>query len=299
MSILPSSIPGRIPAVPVPATVRPPLPVDPVHPIRERTVQNEPPPPRPRPGAFIDTWATPEGFTHTEALTARRTAPALSQPLARPVMRALPGRLADDLGGPEVTASGARLAPALRLAIETSGVFYESHLAQWSQGERSTDDLLLEVANLANRSRDAVSPGVRDAIRSQQIDFLRQGEVGWMLPLPFQGSTLWVGEPQAEGLTAPRATPLVKLEIDLPGRGVVRVLMRLVGRDLHVDVDGGREAGIGPEGLLDLGQRLQGLAGLHLASLRTTPVACAKRTHADAADRCTWTNCERCLSRGT
>lgn len=297
MSILPSSIPGRIPPVPVPATVRPPMPVEPVQPVQERTVQDAPLP-RPRPGGLIDTWAAPEGFALTETLTSRRTA-SLSRPLARPMMRALPGRIVDDLGGPEVTGDGARLTPALRLAIETSGVFYESHLAEWTQGERATVDLLVEVANLASRSRDGASQGVRDAVRSQQIDFLRQGEVGWMLPAPFQGTTLWVGEPVAEGRRTPEATPLVKLEIELPGRGTLRVLMRLVGRELFVDVDGGSEAGLGPEVLLDLGQRLQGLAGLHLASLRTTPVACSKRAHADPSDRCTWTNCDSCLTRGS
>ncbi|MBK7661267.1 MAG: hypothetical protein IPJ28_20105 [Betaproteobacteria bacterium] len=298
MAIPLPGLPGRLPAVPVPATIRPPLPVEPLQPVRERAVQDPSAPPRP-PGSTIDTWAAHEAFPATESLSARRPAPVHSSPLARPVMRALPGLLADDLGGPEITGNGAKLAPALRHAIETSGVFYESHLAEWTQGERDTDHLLLEVSNLASRARDGASQGVRDAVRSQQIDFLRQGEVGWMLPTPFRGTTLWVGEPQAEGRMAPQATPLVKLEIDLPGRGTLRVVMRLLGRDLYVDLDGGGEAGIGPEGLLDLGQRLQGLAGLHLAALRTTPVACAKRSHAEAADRCTWTNCDSCLSRGT
>ncbi len=298
MSILPPSLPGRIPAVPVPSTVRPPLPVEPVQPIRERVVPDEGPMPRTRPGSIVDTWASPEDFALSETTTARR-ALAVARPAPRPVLRALPGRIAIDLGGPETTGEAAKLAPVLRRAVESSGVFYESHLAQWVEGHRATVDVAREVSSLAMHAKDAAEHGVRDSVRSQQIDFLRQGEVGWMLPAPFQGTTLWVGEPIVEGRIAPEATPLVKLEIDLPGRGALRVVLRLVGRELFVDLDGGEHAGLGPAELLDLGTRLQGLAGLHLASLRTSAVACSKRTNADGGDTCTWTNCDRCLARGT
>jgi hypothetical protein len=119
-----------------------------------------------------------------------------------------------------------------------------------------------------------------------------------MLPAPFQGTTLWVGEPLVEGRPSLEATPLVKIEIERPGQGTLRVVLRLLGRDLYVEIDGGENTALGPQALLDLGQRLQGLAGLHLASLRTATVACTKRTNADIGDTCTWTNCNSCLSRG-
>lgn len=44
------------------------------------------------------------------------------------------------------------LAESLREAISTSGLFYESHLANWIQGEYSTQQLLAEPQNTNNRN---------------------------------------------------------------------------------------------------------------------------------------------------
>ena len=55
----------------------------------------------------------------------------------------------------DTTPDSKQLASALRNALANSGLFYESHQAQWVRGERSTSQLLVEPQNLLLDKRTA------------------------------------------------------------------------------------------------------------------------------------------------
>jgi len=90
-------------------------------------------PPASAPSAMAD--AAPPGVTSELSPAARLLGAALAQAGGAPVVHAT----APLLPGQAVAARD--LAPALRQALDTSGLFYESHVAEWAGGARSLDTL--------------------------------------------------------------------------------------------------------------------------------------------------------------
>ncbi|MBW8327802.1 MAG: flagellar hook-length control protein FliK [Thiobacillus sp.] len=101
--------------------------------------------------------------------TAASDAPQLSQTarMLSDLMQQLPGRNALPTVTPpgplldQPTANPAMLAIALRTALVRSGLFYESHLANWAVGEDNLDGLMQEPQNrlaAAETARTAASP---------------------------------------------------------------------------------------------------------------------------------------------
>lgn len=78
------------------------------------------------------------------------------QPLERPAVRHAEHSAVWPAAGQSPTPK--QLAGALREALANSGLFYESHQAQWVRGERSTTQLLVEPQNqLAGKQNPAIS----------------------------------------------------------------------------------------------------------------------------------------------
>lgn len=82
--------------------------------------------------------------------SARLLANLAERPIGKPVVRQLGNKAVWDTGlqAPEA----GQLAGALREALGKSGLFYESHQAQWIRGELSTHQLLEEPQNLLTRN---------------------------------------------------------------------------------------------------------------------------------------------------
>jgi hypothetical protein len=91
------------------------------------------------------------------------------------------------------TADTQKIADGLQHAIDKSGMFYESHLAEWAGGERPLAELKGEPQMATGRqAMEAVRPGVpadpaTAQLISQQLATQEQGRVSW------QGQ-LWPGQ---------------------------------------------------------------------------------------------------------
>jgi flagellar hook-length control protein FliK len=161
---------------------------------------------------------------------ARLIANLAEQPLERPVVRhAERGAVwaaADQPPPPK------QLAGALREALASSGLFYESHQAQWVRGERSTTQLLIEPQNrltgkqeplaYASPAHDSAAPPQRtdniaaprltpqgalieDAVINQTRDIAAQAN---------SGNTVAAHKPSEPGLPVPRdLVPLVQQQL--------------------------------------------------------------------------------------
>lgn len=131
------------------------------------------------------------------------------------------------------------LALALRTALVRSGLFYESHLANWAVGLDEVDGLMQEPQNrLAAQPQpaDARGPNPLHVLLSQQLQVLETPQFIWR-------GELWPGQPlewllrrevdaeqhgsAAAGDDAEAAGWTSQLKLDLPQLGVLTVHLRL------------------------------------------------------------------------
>ncbi len=196
----------------------------------------------------------------TPAPTLSDTAKVLGSVLASalrdgPAPATLVGR-APLLAGPP--AAPAVLAAALQQALSTSGLFYESHLAEWAGGERPRADLAQEpqmqralVLPGAEAARGAADTATAQLV-NLQLHTQEQARVAW------QGQA-WPGQdvrwdvaqeqPEAQHGGADEDAPpgwrsSVRLRFALLGEINARVV--LSGANVHIQID----AGAGPVGAL-------------------------------------------------
>ncbi len=140
------------------------------------------------------------------------TGTASAQPLqaARPLMDAPPDLFTGGTATKEIihaggTAAGAEIARALQAGLEHSGLFYESHLADWVGGGRSLEAIRAEPQALLQSEKPASAAGNGSAIDHDaltgattsaaissivhaQLDTIDSGQLRW------QGE-LWPGVP--------------------------------------------------------------------------------------------------------
>lgn len=140
---------------------------------------------------------------------------------------------------PLLAASGAdpaqvaQLTQQLQQSLEGSGLFYESHLEQWSRGERTLDQVRQEPQNRPGGDAMAAQ------LLPQQLDTLEQRRLAW------QGE-LWPGQPMQWELVQekdpgqpsrqedqPAAWETV-LKLELPQLGQVNATIRLQGEQAQV-----------------------------------------------------------------
>ncbi|HSQ04991.1 MAG TPA: flagellar hook-length control protein FliK, partial [Burkholderiales bacterium] len=172
-----------------------------------------------QPGAMVDVEvvsATPRPTLALRGIVSEADAPSLST-TAR-LLAGIPGSVpgnseaaslkaaAPIVTGPAIDTH--RLADALKGVLVHSGVFYESHLAQWMTGHRSKEELLLEPqARLVSAPSNGESSASTNA-RSGHASSVSAGLIGEMqvihpdaLPVVQQqlialdtGNVLWRGE---------------------------------------------------------------------------------------------------------
>lgn len=185
-----------------------------------------------------------------------------------------------------------KIAAALAQSLSESGLFYESHVAEWSSGERPLESLAREpqmaraAAAQANLPPMPAAPEpARMAREAQPIDQEAARFINFQLNTQEQGRVAWEGQPwpgQAMRWEVARDAPERQQggidELDPPWRSGIRLHFPLLGDieakvimhggQLHIQVD----AGSGATGELLRGQverlsRAMGAAGLALTSL--------------------------------
>ncbi|MBT9568793.1 MAG: flagellar hook-length control protein FliK [Thiobacillus sp.] len=148
-------------------------------------------------------------------------------------------------------AAPAELAFALRAALVRSGLFYESHLANWVAGQDSLDGLMQEPQNRQLRddarnlatvvlgdprgAADAKSPNPMHVLLTQQLQVLESPQLAWR-------GELWPGQsmewqirrdgpqqdhPHGDAPPEHRAGWESHLKLDLPNLGTLNVYIKL------------------------------------------------------------------------
>ncbi len=137
---------------------------------------------------------TPETVV-TDAPQLSKTARMLSDIMQRVPERALPTLSPPGPLLAQATAVPAELALALRTALVRSGLFYESHLANWVAGQDTLDGLMQEPQNrqTAETARSAMALALTDAkggadprmvnpmhtLLTQQLQVLESPQLAW------------------------------------------------------------------------------------------------------------------------
>jgi len=145
-----------------------------------------------------------------------------------------------------------QLASALRAALANSGLFYESHQAEWVRGERSTAQLLVEPQNLlldkqrtatgesklsdslnaalsatqqGKSTVDSSSPLARELLTlvQQQLHTLETHQLTWIGEVWPQQQMQWEiqGEPEHQAASAENRLWSTEMELALPRLGDV------------------------------------------------------------------------------
>jgi hypothetical protein len=155
---------------------------------------------------------------------------------------AVPGR-APVLPAPSQDA--AAIAPALRQALAKSGLFYESHVAEWAQGQRPLAELAAEP-QMQVRPANPAEPEAAQMI-NLQLGAQEQGKVAW------QG-LLWPGQPMQWEISrdAPRREPgqaggeqsastwQSRLQMRLPSLGDLKATIVLSGDRVAMRLEPGQ-----------------------------------------------------------
>lgn len=163
-------------------------------------------------------------------------------------------------------------AERLRHHVERSGLFFESHVAQWARGERSDQELRTELRADALRLSPAAAGESAQRVAAQ-VALLQDGQMrlegsAW----PGQPMTLTVQREQdtaAEGGQEARGPVFsAHLSFDLPNLGPVEVRLRLAGSAISAQV-GSNDAQTLAPALTDLAEQLaaRGLRPVMLQSL--------------------------------
>lgn len=188
------------------------------------------------------------GTSQPELSTAARILGSLlSQPAAASALPLLGKAALFSQGAPEP----AQLAQTLQNTIEESGLFYESHVAAWSRGERTLEQLQrepqMQQARLpATASSDTAAVPDRSAAQqiNQQLLTHEQGRLQW------QGEA-WPGQPMqweirrqnerpARGRSGgeQQATPVWRsnLRLRFAELGELNASITLVGQQIHLQL---------------------------------------------------------------
>lgn len=131
------------------------------------------------------------------------------------------------------TAKSAQIATELNKTVENSGVFYEAHLKQWHDGQRSLEQIRQEPQNqtnpLMNDTASQLLPAQLDTLENKRFSW--QGEV-W----PNQNMQWDIGQEQdtSDNKQSSKTEPADKtwtttLKLNLPNLGGVKASVSLQG----------------------------------------------------------------------
>lgn len=133
-----------------------------------------------------------------------------------------------------------KLATALRKAVQETGIFYESHLATWLEGQTTLEELRQEPKALLGRQHedgDALSAPLAALVR-RQLDALETRSIDWR-------GTLWPGQPGELGIREDGHNPAdpatrtwsTRIRLSLPQLGDIDARISLSGNRVRLDMD--------------------------------------------------------------
>jgi hypothetical protein len=148
------------------------------------------------------------------------------------------------------------IAQRLQQQFERSGLFFESHLAQWTQGERSSDALRAELVQLGRGGQPAAEASAQRV--AAQLAALEHQAVVLTGPA-------WAGQPMHLAIAREPRTPSMPadmppvvnatLVLDLPHLGRVEVDLRVAGKAIATTVRSADPAVLG-DALPELAEQL-------------------------------------------
>jgi hypothetical protein len=180
-----------------------------------------------------------------------------SENAAAPLIRA-------SISQPTLAAGGVRLAEAVRLTLEESGLFYESHLREWVAGERAESVVLREAARREASGQAHIDMGNL----KQQVGLLLNPHLELELAHANGRFSLSISPDSAAHQSA-SAEPRVwhiRIETQLPTLGRLVMQLALKGQSLNL-VAQHHDAVMVQSAWPRLAARLRG-AGFELASPR-------------------------------
>jgi flagellar hook-length control protein FliK len=140
------------------------------------------------------------------------------------------------------TISANELAPKLQQALEKSGLFYESHVAQWSRGQLPLSQIQQEAQLLGIDSPKAfptqlqeLPAGMAETLR-QQLHFIEHQSMTWQGMLNPQTPMSWRINEQEQANEHEReqehsekspSTWLSQLQVDFPHLGKIKIQLQL------------------------------------------------------------------------
>jgi hypothetical protein len=173
---------------------------------------------------------------------------------------------------PQGAPDPAQLAQQLQQAVAKSGLFYESHLAQWAEGKRPLAELMTEPQARQAPGSAPTEPAAAQLI-NQQLATQESGQLAWQGQLgPNQGMHWTIGREDDSKASSERDPEAAGWQSSLRLRfallGEVEASVSLRGARLHIELLAGPDAA----GLLRRASpRLQEAleaAGSELAALR-------------------------------
>lgn len=153
---------------------------------------------------------------------------------------------------PQGAPDPAQLAARLQDAVAKSGLFYESHVAQWAQGKRPLAELMAEPQALKAPGTPPTEPGIAQLINQQlatheHAQLAWQGQLGPGQPLHCEIAREKVDDAGDEAHPAPSGAPgwESRLRLRFAFLGEVEAQLSLRGDRLHVELQaGGMAAGL-------------------------------------------------------
>lgn len=199
--------------------------------------------------------AAGHGGTDPDADAGAQLSPA-ARLLSQVLQGAAPGPASPIAGttplAPQGAPDPAQLAARLRDAVAKSGLFYESHVAQWAQGKRPLAELMAEPQALKTPGTPPTEPGIAQLINQQlatheSAHLAWQGQLGPAQPLHWEIAREKVKDAGDEARPAQPDAPgwESRLRLRFAFLGEVEAQVSLRGNRLHVDLQaGGIAAGL-------------------------------------------------------
>lgn len=154
-------------------------------------------------------------------------------------------------------ATSSQIARHVSNAVEKSGLFYESHLQQWANGERSKTQLLQEPQSrfgqeqvISEKQMDPAAFQQSVKLVGQQLATLDQSRMAinlqGLFPNPVELEISADADSEADQNAAPQLEGqrpwLAKLKLDMPTLGELRVQLRLVGNTLDLQIAASKDS---------------------------------------------------------
>ncbi len=163
-----------------------------------------------------------------------------------------------------------QLATGLKDALANSGLFYESHQAQWVRGERSTAQLLIEPQNQSSPQSDYPAAPDKSATQSalpiskellplvqQQLHTLETHQLTWTGQIWPEQTMQWEiqGQPERQSMQPEDRQWSTEMELALPNLGDVHARLVYNQGGIRLTLQGADASSVAL-----FNRRLQGLA---------------------------------------